>query len=298
MITHYLKIALRILARHRGFTLINTTGLAIGLTCCLLIWLFVRDEVLYDRYHENKDRIVRLVEDFQTESGNNISQTVTASPMGPALMETYPEVQEAVRLDPDGAIVRYEDKLFEEEELVYADANVFKVFSFRLLQGDPATALKAPNSVVITKKIAHKYFGEEEPVGKVLQFDNADRFTVTGIVEEPPHNGHIYFDLLASFSTWEAAHPEENSNAWSWNSFYTYLLLPEGYNYHRLEAKLPDFVDRRIEGARARYGDTTGSAHGDRRRRLRVAGHSYRLYGTAGTGNLCRGTTHQGNRGA
>lgn len=244
MLRNYLKTAFRHLLKNKVYSIVNIFGLAIGLTSCLLIGLYLRDELSYDQYHLKKDRIYRVAEQFKTPK-KTFTQAVTSPPMGPKIMEDFPEVEQAVRFDPDNAIVQYEDQLFEEGRVVYADANVFEVFSFELIKGNPEKALQAPYTIVITESTAKKYFGEEDPIGKVLQLDNEFNFTVTGLVKDLPKNGHLYFDLLASFASWEEQNPN-GKGSWFWNSFYTYVLLKEGTNPLRFEKKLAGFTDRHI----------------------------------------------------
>jgi len=241
MIKNYFKIALRTLLRHRGFAFINVAGLAVGLACCVLILAYVRHEWSYDRHHENADRIYRLVLDVHTPD-ETAHAAVSVLPFGPALKAEYPEVLGYVRFHDVTALIEHEGRRFQEDHVLYTDGAFFDVFTFPLAEGDPATALAAPYSMVLTDAAARKYFGRTGVVGQTLRVDNADTYTVTGVLREVP-NTHLRFDVLLSLSTWEAANADRTEN-WTWHNFYTYLLLPGSYDPARLEARLPDFVAR------------------------------------------------------
>lgn len=254
MLKNYLKIAVRHLKQHKGYTSINVAGLAVGMACCMLIYLFVQDERQYDRFHENADRIYRVVNDRQV--GDNITARAWTPPaMGPTLREEFPEVLEAVRFFALGkTLVERDEMQAFERNVVLADSSVFKVFSFQLTQGDPATALTAPHSLVLSRSMAQKYFGEEDPLGQTLTLSGDDVFTITGIFEDLPAQSHLQIDLMGSFSTMRSFVSEERLSNWIWQQFYNYVLLPEGYNPALLEAKLPDLLTR--------YADPETTPHG------------------------------------
>ncbi|HEY5615568.1 MAG TPA: ABC transporter permease [Bacteroidota bacterium] len=251
MLSNYLKVALRNLARHKLYSAINIFGLAIGLACFGLIAAWVMNELGYDRFHENHERIVRLVGRVTTEA-DSFDQAVTSSPLAEALVRDYPEVERAVRLTDRGAIVRYEDKQFDEDNLLFADESFFDMFSYDLTLGDKGTALRDPYSIILTQSMSEKYFGSENPVGKTLTiflFDPDGKgapYKVTGVMPDPPQNSHVVFNFLGSFNTYETAEPASRTSEWRWfwNGFYTYLLLKEGSDLEALEAKLPEFAER------------------------------------------------------
>jgi len=245
MLRNYLKIALRQVRRQKGYAFINVSGLAMGIACCLFILLFVRDELSYDRFHENADRIVRLIEDVHTTS-QTLYQATSAPAMGPNLLQDYPEVLHAVRFLRTDRLLQHGDHRFLEDHIVFADSLVFEVFDYPLLRGDPKTALTAPYSVVLAASVARKYFGEADPLGKTMTLENEQTLTVTGVLGELPRNAHLQFDIMLSFTTLEAMVGSNLHENWGWNSYYTYLLLPEGYDPARLEDKLPDFLERHI----------------------------------------------------
>src|SRR5262245_6265308 len=229
MLKNFLKIALRNLRRHKGYSFINIAGLAVGITCCLLILLFVQDELSYDRYHEKADRIDRLVVENQAE-GKIFTNAISSAPMVPALLRDYPEINSAVRFYPVDAsvLVSYEDKHFYEERFFYADAAAFEVFTLPFVKGDPRTALVEPNTVVLTEEMARKFFGQEDPVGKILKVNQESEYLVTGVIKNIPNNSHLRFDFLASFKSLESILGEALTS-WTYNPFFSYLVLPEDY---------------------------------------------------------------------
>ncbi|HSR17075.1 MAG TPA: ABC transporter permease, partial [Ignavibacteriaceae bacterium] len=237
MIKNYIKIAIRKLLKYKGYSFINIFGLAIGITCCLLILLFVQDELSYDRFHKNADNIYRL--GINGALGTNHFQTVTTSPpVGKAMIQDYPEVLSYTKVTSFGfPVMRYKDKVFSEEKFFWADSNYFDLFTVEFVKGDPKTALNDPNTVVLTERMAKKYFGDEDPMRKVLSADNRVDYKITGIVKEYPPNSHFHFDFLASMSSYNLG-----DDFWLNNNFNTYILLREVADPEILEAKLKDFV--------------------------------------------------------
>ena len=245
MLKNYIKVALRNIRRHKIYTFINITGLAIGMTCCILIMLWVTDELSFDRFHGKADRIARVYDTLTL--GGNVRQGVTISaPMGPAMVEELPEVVEAVRFtSSDKVFCKYKDREFFEEDVYYTDKSIFDVFDFPLVAGDPKTALTVPYAVVITEEIARKYFPDEDPMGKTFRFDGTSDYTVTGVAADVPHNSHLQFEMLCSFETLHAQHNPE-LEVWGSFSYYTYLLLDENVSYERAEEKLAWFIDEHM----------------------------------------------------
>ena len=236
MLKNYLKIAVRTLLRHKGYSFINVAGLAMGLTCCLLILLFVQDEVSYDRYHANADRIYRVA---TVMSGQElvVSPTIAA----PAFKREIPLVEEAARLYDVGSfrpvVVRYGDRVFQESEFMYADSTVFDVFTLPLLAGDPRTALTRPNTVVLARSTARKYFAEENPLGKVLLIAERE-FEVTGVMADSPDQSHLTFNILGSFASTRWAAQEQ----WYPANFLTYLTIRKGSDVGDLRARIDAFM--------------------------------------------------------
>ncbi len=251
MISNYFKTAARNIWRHRVHSFLSITGLAVGMACTIIILLWVRYELSFDRYHENAERIYRVATDFHYGSLQG-KYAVSSHPIGPAIQKDFPEVERAVRFHPvwGRAIIQYGDKQFVQENLYYADNTVFAVFTLPLLRGDPGSALTAAYSIVITKEMAAKYFGDEDPLGKVIQIESARHadlqseanFTVTGIIEKLPPNSHFTFDMLLSYETFFAGN-ERQRDEWSGKfDSYTYILLAHNTDYGKLEAKFPAMV--------------------------------------------------------
>ena len=242
MFKNYLKIALRNFLKHKGFSFINVFGLAVGIACCLLILLFVVDELSYDRYHEKSDRIYRAGL-FGFISGNEFHGVVTAAPMAQTLVDEYPEVEAATRARNFGfPVFRYEDKVFSEEKVFWVDPSFFDVFTVTFIQGDPKTALDNPVTIVLTRSMAKKYFGEEDPLGKTINADQRRDYLVTGVVEDVPKNSHFHYDFLASLSTY----PDSQSPVWVSNNYYTYFVLREGASPEEFEVKLGELVKKYV----------------------------------------------------
>ena len=236
MLKSYVTIALRHMTRQKSYTAINVLGLAVGMACAMLIFLYVDFELSYDRYHEKADRVYRV-------AVNNDARTPPA--MAPALQEDFPEITSYVRLLPTTGtwVMKHEEHIYYENRVYWADNALFDVFDFPLIRGDARSALEAPLSVVISEDTARKYFGETDPMGKTINADSGFLLlTVTGVMENTPANTHLQADFIISMST---AY-QEDLGYWSWINFYTYILLSEGQSPAATEKKLPDFVNRHI----------------------------------------------------
>ena len=250
MLKNYLTVVLRTLQRHKGYSFITITGLAVGIACCILILLYIRHEVSYDQAYDKADRIYRIVSEERTEEGLSRSAR-SPVPLGPALKQSYPEAEDFIRFwRAFQPVLRYEDKVFREQgQLYFTDATVFDVFSLDLLAGDPRTALAAPGTIVLTETMAHKYFGDADALGKVLDYTgypgrgDSLRFTVTGILRDLPDNTHLAFEALASLEGIET----ERDNFGSWKPLWTYVLLPEHVAPEQLESKFPAFVEQHLD---------------------------------------------------
>ena len=241
MITNYLKIAWRNLVRNKVFSAINIVGLAMGLATCLLIGLYILDELSYDRFNDKADQIVRVV--FRASiNGERLKEAHVMPPVAQTLKAEFPDVVDATRFRVnDPPLVTNGDKSFPDETFAYADSNFFQVFTLPFLLGDPKTALIKPNSLVITQRTAKKYFGDTNPIGKLLTVKAWDAtFTITGVIKDIPTNSHFHRDFFASISSF----PDAKSPSWLTSEFYTYLVLPKGYDYKQLEAKLPNVLDK------------------------------------------------------
>ena len=241
MLTNYIKIAWRNLIRQKAFSIINISGLSIGVATCLIIMLYIFHELSYDRYNEKADRIVRVVyRGFM--GGGEMKEANVMAPVAKTLKKDFPEVLEATRIQTSGSpMVSFGAKTFKETDLAFADANFFEVFTVPLLAGNAKTALLEPNTIVISKEVAKRYFGEEDPIGKVLNFKSwKSNYKVTGVYDEIPAQSHFHFNMIASLVT----NPDEKADSWMTSGYFTYLVLPEGYNYMDLEAKLPQVIDK------------------------------------------------------
>ncbi|MFQ5630304.1 MAG: ABC transporter permease [bacterium] len=236
MLKNYLKIAFRNMLKHRAYTAMNIFGLAIGLTCCVLITVYIQDELSYDRYHANAERIYRVV--FIEDEGNAGIARVGA-PWGPAMKAIYPEVEDFVRFRFAGTtLVRSGEKAFYETEGLYADPSIFAVFTHNFLWGDRETALASPDAIVVSRSFARKYFGEENPVGQRLNLDNDAEVVVSAVLSDVPENSHFRFDFLLPFSRHAAQRPDWMEQ-WYRNNYHLYLLLEKGADPAALEAKIP-----------------------------------------------------------
>ena len=244
MLLNYLKIALRNLYRSRLYSAINILGLAIGLAVCLMIFLWVRGELNYDRFHAKADRIYRVERkvDFRDIHGQ---APITSGTYGPTLVRDYPEVEGSVRIETEELAIKDHRSIFCRQAMIFSESALFSIFDFKLEEGDPETALTQPKSIVLTREMAGRYLGDnaDEILGRTLTVDwngTVVDFQVTGILEEVPPNSHIHFDVAASLATY----PDEFLSQWFNNSIYTYVTLEEGADPAELEAKLPGFLNK------------------------------------------------------
>lgn len=236
MIKNYFKIAWRSLMKNKVFSLINTVGLSIGIAVSFIIFMYVKDELSFDKYNKNADRITRVI--FQANiNGGKINESSVMPPVAQAMKNDFPGVEDATRImDYGSAKIIHNAETFKGERLAFADQNFFDIFTLSLIEGNAKTALVQPNSMVITKATAEKYFKNENAVGKTIGLNSKDDiYTVTGVMENIPSNSHFHFDMLASMSGWKDA----ASGSWMSSGFYTYLLLKPGVNYRDLETKFP-----------------------------------------------------------
>lgn len=244
MLRNYLKSAFRNLWKNKGFSAINIVGLAIGLATCLLILVFVKDELSYDRYNDKADRIYRLDGEIKF-GGNHFVLAVAPAPAGPAVLRDYPEVEKEVRFRNNGGkLVKKGTQNIKEEAVIWADSTLFDVFTLPMIEGDPHTALKEARSVVITEKIAKKYFDQTHVVGRTLIFNDSIPYKVTGVIKDVPVASHFHFDFFLSLTELEDA--KRSDDAWLSNNFNTYLLLREGTDPVKFEAKLGGLITKYV----------------------------------------------------
>ncbi|WP_299607401.1 ABC transporter permease [uncultured Aquimarina sp.] len=238
MIRNYLKIAWRNLIKNKGITFINTVGLSLGICCFILIALFVTDEISYDRFHEKADQIYRINSDILF-GGTEMHMAVSSDPMGATLKKDYPEVEEYTRIyaSEGSKLIRKGTELIDEYAIAYVDSTFFNVFTFPALKGNPKTALKAPNTVVLSEKAAIKYFnGVDTAIGEALEVNNT-LYKVTAIIEDMPKNSHFHLDVLLSM-----ANVDYNFGDYLSHNFHTYIVLKEGADYKKFNNNFREVI--------------------------------------------------------
>ncbi|TWR31366.1 FtsX-like permease family protein [Mucilaginibacter pallidiroseus] len=245
MIKNYFKIAFRNLWRHKGFSFINITGLAIGITACFFISMYVAFELSYDRFHTKADRIYRLATDIKTPS-ETINTEVTSWAFAPNLKADFPEIEAYARVNQSGVLVRKDNIKFQEDNAMFADSGFFKLFDFKFIRGNAATSLSKPLTAVMSKSTAKKYFGDADPVGKsVLMTGKATPVEITGVMEDMPENTGVKADILVSMSTLTQIFDKGIDDRWGNYGAVTYLLLKPGVDAKTLESKFPAFIKKR-----------------------------------------------------
>jgi len=245
MLKNYLKIAVRNIKKSKTYSFINILGLAIGMACCILILFYVQDELSYDRFHENADRIYRVVDSMDAPGGMSLDFAITSAPLAPTIKADFPEVEDSVRLYRRRRMVANGEKKDYEDNLVYADQSLFNIFTLPLVKGDPKTALESPKTVVLSESSALKYFGNNEAVNQTLSINDQD-FLITGIMKDMPKNSHFTADLFVSLKTLEQNPIFQNNYIQNWvrHEFYTYVLLIDEDSAKELESKLPSFLEK------------------------------------------------------
>ncbi len=244
MLKNYLTITIRGLLRHKLFSFINILGLAIGMAACLLILQYVGFELSYDSFHQNALHIYRVRND-KHKKGEVISQSVATYPnVAVAMKKDFPEVADYVRVAPwiaDHTTLKYGDKIIREKKLLFAEASFFRVFSFPLLKGNPATALEEPMSIVLSETKAREFFGEQDPIGKTITFEVNKPFVVTGVFKDVEANSHLQFSMLVSYNTL-ASWMKDYADSWTFEEeVYAYVLLTPEASAEKLNVKLKNF---------------------------------------------------------
>jgi len=241
MIKNLFKIAIRHIRKHPGYSILNVLGLTLGISSALFLIIYVSDEVSYDRYHENADRIYRVSSKI-TEPDDQFTWNVAQIPFGPQVVQDYPEVQSFVRFIPmPRALYKFEDKEFNEENFFYVDSTLFDIFTYEVIKGDVRTAILEPNKIVLTERIADRYFGNSDPVGKTLT-TGTTTFEVTGIIKDLPSHSHFRFEAIASRNNL----PKQLG---TWGNFgvFTYLLFPENLDVKAFETKMQGMYDAHMK---------------------------------------------------
>ncbi|MFC2157493.1 ABC transporter permease [Acidobacteriota bacterium] len=242
MFLNYLRIAFRVIKKQKGFSFINITGLAVGMACCVLIFLWVKDELSFDRYHENSQDLYRVA---IRQEGNWLTSSPWA--LAPVLKQEYPEIVKATRFRFSNWLTSYGERSYQENAIL-VDPDFFEMFTYPFLKGTSESAFSSLQSAVITKRTAEKYFGNENPIGKELRIENTSNLTVTGVIDDVPPNSHVSFDILAPVKLMG----EERLASWAYES-WTYVLLEQNTSVDSLRGKIVGVVekyDKRIQGER------------------------------------------------
>ncbi|MCJ7679280.1 MAG: ABC transporter permease, partial [Candidatus Aminicenantes bacterium] len=243
MLKNYLKIALRNIRRHKGYSFINLAGLSVGLAACILILIWVRDELNYDRFHTNIDHLYRALEHERMSDGDVITFPMFPTAFGPALKKDFPQVLETIRLRSSrGRIVRVEEHSFYEDGLLFADPPLLKVFSFPLESGNPETALLSPSSILLSEAMALKYFPDEDPIGRVIEVDGTHEFLVTGVIKNIPSQSHIRFDFVVPFTALEKY--GWTMDDWGAYGIHTYVLLDSQTDVREFNKQIEGFLKK------------------------------------------------------
>jgi putative ABC transport system permease protein len=249
MFKSYLKTAWRNILHNKTTSLISTAGLAVGIGCFLLLATYILNELSYDRFNTKADRIVRLIEHRKSSTGAEVIDAITPTAPVPVLKQAIPGIEEGSRVynysSYAPAAVQYKDQLFNERRFLMADAPFFKIFSFKFLEGNPGSALSQVNSVVITSSIAKKYFGDEDPIGKILKVNNKLGLIVTGVIANVPESSHIKFDLLGNYAMLDRS----KTRKWDSSNDYSYFLLQPGVNAKVVQQQINTYTSGLINEA-------------------------------------------------
>lgn len=241
MLKNYLLLAVKNFRKQKMFSLINILGLTVGITCCLMIFLFIVSEFSYDNFHKNGDNIYRVMRiSHQSASPKNIPWL--SPPYAAALRNDYPDaIEHTMRVSPRNDLITYKNNSFNEKKVVSVDSNFFTFFSYPLLKGNPATVLNDPSGMVMTETTAKKYFGNEDPIGKEIEFNKERRFKIVGIAKDVPVNSHLEFDIVIPNTSW---HHSPFFNQWPNNGLYAYVQLNPAVKPAQLEKQFPAFMNK------------------------------------------------------
>jgi putative ABC transport system permease protein len=244
MLKNYLKIAFRNIVRHKGYSFINIAGLAVGMACCILILLWVQDELSYDKFHKNADNLYRVTKEYRYPSGKISYSRVTCPPLANVLKTEYPEIFNATRFRYRWWLMKHDEKAFIEMGAL-VDPSFLEMFTFLLLKGNIATVLSDPYSIVLTEEMAEKYFGDEEPIGKSIIVENKFSVKVSGVMKNIPDNSHLQFSFLIPFEILrkEFSYTFEE---WDTNNHYTYAMLHKNVSIQKVNQKISDIIKKHI----------------------------------------------------
>ncbi len=245
MLRNYFKIAWRNLWKNKTFTLLNLGGLTLSLGACLIIFFWVKDELNYDTTGSNADRVYRVGLTLQANGQPDKKFALTSPLLAPVLVKDFPQIEKAVRFQSYGALIGYKDKHFfpTQHEFLFADSTFFEVFGFPMLKGDPHTVLDGANSVVITESVAQRYFGSEDPIGKMITCSDTILLKVTGVAKDLPATSHFRFEMVCSFRVLEKE-GIDNTTGWWNDDYYTYLLLKDQKDAPLLDARITTIMDK------------------------------------------------------
>jgi len=259
MFRNYFKISLRNLLKYKTYFGINILGLSMAITCSILVVAFITDELSFDQFHHKKDRLFRLNKiSLNPNTGISILTAENSGLMGPTIANDYPEVESITRICPwwDDVVISYEDSNINIKNFLFADSTFFELFDFKLEKGDPATALVAPSSIVITQALSKKLFLDEDPIGKTVIGLQSLEYHITGVIQDAPRNSHIQFDALVAWSTTVPGTgqlPFTWMNNWYAQAIFTYVLLGDGVDADLLQSKFPEFMQRNFPERADKY---------------------------------------------
>jgi putative ABC transport system permease protein len=258
MIRNFFSIAIRHIRKQKIFSVINILGLTVGITCCFMIFLFIVNELSFDSFHKNGKNIYRVYRVGEANGGRR-DIPYLSPPYATALLNDYPDaVKTAVRVMVDNDLISYNNISFNEKRVFLTDNNFFTFFDFKLLEGNPSSVLKDPNSIVLTATAAKKYFGNEDPVGKVLEFNKQQQLKVTGVAADAPSNSHLQFDMVVPIESLRPIVGQDWYTQWPSNGLFTYVQLNPSVNPAQLERKFPAFMDKYMGSFYAESGHKMG----------------------------------------
>ncbi|MCG8306594.1 MAG: ABC transporter permease [Cytophagales bacterium] len=248
MFLNYLKVTVRSFVNQKYYSIINTLGLALGLAACIMILLFVQDELSYEKSFTGHDKIYRLVQDFPM--GDHLSQSASVPfPTKNAMAADFPAISNtALAYRPSSwgnpTLIRYEEDEYYEDDFIFAEHSFLEIFNFNFMKGNPAKALLGPNELIITESVAKKYFGTDDPIGKRLNLNSLRDLEVVGVIEELPHNTHLHFNMLCSFETFKSFfnNPAFFDTQWVWVAAWMYFTVENPDDVARIRSQLPQFV--------------------------------------------------------
>ncbi len=258
MIKNYFKMAVRILQRNKIFSSVNIIGLTLGIACCTIILIWIFDELGYDQFHAHKKNIYRVTQQHAFEGHS----ATTNLPLAEYMKTDFQEVEKFVRFLPTKGLIRLDPQQgYKEDRLFLVDPDIFEVFSFSMIDGDQKSALSGPNSIVLTEKLSQKYFGDENPIGKVLKYNNLEFYgeeekplKITGVVKNIPHNSHIQFDALISLPTFNELEGH-GQHLWHWPPVYTYILLSDQNSLNKINSQISEFKANHLPKKEAEVRD-------------------------------------------